>query len=123
MRNRAKCKLCEDIIESKHRHDYVSCICGEISVDGGQDLQRCRANNFENFPIVDDGDNLIEPKGWEKEECKINLPKPARQEKLKILDEMIKSIENLPPQALYAPISHADFRALLLCLSSIMCEE
>ena len=36
-RNRAQCKLCKDIIESKHRHDFVTCKCGKLSVDGGYD--------------------------------------------------------------------------------------
>lgn len=33
--NKAKCRKCGDIIESKHVHDYVSCKCGAIAVDGG----------------------------------------------------------------------------------------
>jgi len=33
--NRAKCKKCGDIITSDHRHDFKSCKCGAISVDGG----------------------------------------------------------------------------------------
>jgi hypothetical protein len=37
IKNIAKCLLCGDIIESKHRHDYVTCKCGNLSVDGGQD--------------------------------------------------------------------------------------
>ena len=36
-RNVAKCKKCGDIIESKHRHDFVWCKCGSIFVDGGRD--------------------------------------------------------------------------------------
>ena len=35
LHNRCKCSLCEDIIESKHRHDYISCGCGSIFTDGG----------------------------------------------------------------------------------------
>jgi len=35
IRNVARCKKCGDVIESKHRHDYVSCKCGAIAVDGG----------------------------------------------------------------------------------------
>ena len=35
--NRGKCLLCGDIIESKHVHDYVTCKCGNLSVDGGRD--------------------------------------------------------------------------------------
>jgi hypothetical protein len=46
--NAAKCKLCGDIIESKHRHDFVKCKCGSIGVDGGHDYMR-RIGNPENF--------------------------------------------------------------------------
>jgi len=35
IRNRARCKKCGDVIESKYRHDFVSCKCGAIFVDGG----------------------------------------------------------------------------------------
>lgn len=38
--NKAKCLMCGDIIESKHRHDYVTCSCGNLSVDGGTDYLR-----------------------------------------------------------------------------------
>ena len=36
IRNRAKCNLCNEIIESEFRHDYVQCKCGAIAVDGGK---------------------------------------------------------------------------------------
>lgn len=47
--NRAKCKLCGDIITSTHRHDFVRCKCGEIFVDGGKSYTRCGAGDFKNF--------------------------------------------------------------------------
>lgn len=37
IKNAVKCLVCGDIIESKHRHDYVTCGCGNVSVDGGTD--------------------------------------------------------------------------------------
>lgn len=40
-RNRARCSACNDIIELKYRHDFVSCSCGAIFVDGGKDYWRC----------------------------------------------------------------------------------
>lgn len=44
--NKAKCLLCGDVIESVNRHDYVTCSCGNISVDGGKDyLRRCFVGN------------------------------------------------------------------------------
>ena len=38
--NRIKCKFCGDIIESKHRHDFVECKCRKVAVDGGTDYLR-----------------------------------------------------------------------------------
>lgn len=35
--NKIQCKVCGDIIESKHVHDYVTCSCGSVSADGGKD--------------------------------------------------------------------------------------
>lgn len=51
MRNRARCKLCGDTIESKFRHDFVKCRCGEIFVDGGVDYLR--------YGYLTDADNFI----------------------------------------------------------------
>jgi ribosomal protein S27AE len=44
IRNSAKCKKCGDEIESKHRHDFVSCKCGSIFTDGGKDYFRRGGN-------------------------------------------------------------------------------
>jgi hypothetical protein len=35
VKNAVYCKLCKTEIESKHRHDFVLCPCGNIAVDGG----------------------------------------------------------------------------------------
>lgn len=40
VKNAARCKKCGDHIESKHCHDWVSCSCGAIFVDGGLDYLR-----------------------------------------------------------------------------------
>jgi len=40
IRNRAKCKLCREVIESHNRHDFVQCKCRAIFVDGGKDYLR-----------------------------------------------------------------------------------
>ncbi len=49
IRNAAKCRKCESIIESKHRHDWVACKCGAIFVDGGKDYVRAGADEWDNF--------------------------------------------------------------------------
>lgn len=57
-RNRAKCLKCLDIIESKHVHDFVTCTCGEIFVDGGNEYWRAGAYDFNNFHRLSDDEEL-----------------------------------------------------------------
>lgn len=45
--NQVKCGNCGDEIFSGYRHDYVTCSCGETSVDGGQDYMK-RSTKKEN---------------------------------------------------------------------------
>ena len=45
--NAALCLSCGDKIVSKHRHDFVTCTCGAVSVDGGQEYLR-RVGDFGN---------------------------------------------------------------------------
>lgn len=33
--NKIMCNICKDVIVSEYRHDYKSCKCGTVSVDGG----------------------------------------------------------------------------------------
>lgn len=40
IRNSATCVHCGDEIESRHRHDFVRCNCGQSFVDGGFDYTR-----------------------------------------------------------------------------------
>jgi len=47
-RNAAYCTLCHDEIESTHRHDFVTCRCGNLSVDGGMAYVR-RSGTLENY--------------------------------------------------------------------------
>ena len=37
LRNRARCRKCLQVVESKHRHDFRFCKCGAIHIDGGKD--------------------------------------------------------------------------------------
>ena len=40
IKNAFKCLHCDDIIESKHRHDFSTCKCGKLSCDGGTSYVR-----------------------------------------------------------------------------------
>ena len=45
--NTVACMSCGDKIFSRHRHDFVTCTCGAVSVDGGQEYLR-RVGDFTN---------------------------------------------------------------------------
>ncbi len=111
MRNRAKCKSCESIIESIHERDEVGCACGKISVSGG-DRMGCAATDWSIFLRVDDEGNTIIPNIKD-------APSITREDLLAALDDMIHRIEEMPQQAMIISINHYDFVSLLILLSSI----
>ena len=58
LKNKAQCAICEDILESKHVHDFRRCECGAIFVDGGREYIR-RGGEFYNIielSETDEGD-------------------------------------------------------------------
>ncbi len=113
MRNQAKCKLCNSIIESLSPEEYAECQCGEISVSGGNDL-KCSAKNWNNFCRIDDEGNEVVIS------VKNDSSKPSKKEMIGMIDDMAKNIERLPSSAMLSPITHYDFVSLLMLLSSIL---
>jgi hypothetical protein len=49
IRNSAKCLDCGEEIESTFVHDYRTCKCGQIMVDGGRAYLRRGAKDFSRF--------------------------------------------------------------------------
>lgn len=50
IKNCIKCKSCGDVIESTNTHDYKSCSCGRVAVDGGHDyLSRSFTDSPDDF--------------------------------------------------------------------------
>lgn len=67
--NKARCKHCGDVIESKYTHDYQTCSCGAIAVDGGTEyLRRC----FRTKP-EDDFEDLSQVQGFGYLACWIDV--------------------------------------------------
>ena len=91
---------------------------------------QCSAIDWSNFLRVDDQGNEIIVKiqyvTGDIETPEDNHVKqlynenPTKEDKLKLLDEMIKTYESLPPKALNAPITGYDLLSSLLLLSSIL---
>jgi hypothetical protein len=40
------CLECDQIVESKHRHDFKECKCGNVFVDGGHEYLRWGIRDF-----------------------------------------------------------------------------
>ena len=66
--NKIRCKHCDTIIESKHRHDYQMCKCGKVSVDGGHMYLRrgfmVSPDDYEDLSIIEE----VQEEPEEKEE-------------------------------------------------------
>jgi len=121
MKNRAKCKLCESIIESFHSTHYDVCKCGEISVDGG-DAMRCYAKDFSNFLRVDDEGNIIIPIIKTSDDVKpldIDISKPTKKDLIAMLENLLKSIEDMPSAALTAPATNYDILSFGMIILAI----
>jgi hypothetical protein len=57
--SKAQCLDCEDILESKHRHDFVKCKCGNSFLDGGEDYFRGGGNLLPLFDEVFNDNSLL----------------------------------------------------------------
>lgn len=129
MRNRAKCKLCQSIIESFLPDEIIYCKCGEIAVCDGAAM-RCVFSDASNFLRVDDLGNqiVVRYKKEATERQSDDKPEqeykpPTRGDLIGMLDEMIKNFENLPDHAKLSPITHYDLISLMLIISNILKRE
>lgn len=50
--NRVQCKKCQDVIISHCRHDFNSCRCGNVSVDGGRTYLRRLGADYTELSIT-----------------------------------------------------------------------
>ena len=120
MRNRAKCKLCNDVIESCYKHDYCVCKCGEIAVDGGQEYRRCVANNKENFIALDDDGNVVEIKEAAKQSDDLQSIHSLPIADLPgIIDSAIKETERVVETDISARVTQFDILSILYLLKEI----
>ena len=64
IKNAFKCLYCNDIIESKHQHHFISCKCGKTSIDGGTSYIRLVGDlnmveyMSERIEVWEDGDKI-----------------------------------------------------------------
>lgn len=133
MRNRAKCKLCKSIIAAKDRLDYVSCACGEITIDCATGVFHANIKQDKsNLILLDDDGNEIVPKeaseksvfpgvtGPVDEVTKNSITiKPTKQELIEMLDDLRLNILRLPQEGQLASITNYDLSLVLTTLVAI----
>lgn len=120
IRNAVKCTHCGDVIESTHRHDYVSCSCRKTFTDGGDSYIR-RGGNFEDMCIYSDADFNLIREHLKRGTYGISGDEPYRQVVLKdIEDDWLQAIieyeERWRPDNKYLKffIAEKEFRTSLL---------
>lgn len=127
MRNRAKCCLCGDVLESFHAFDHVTCKCGEISIDSGTTSFKCSARDWKNFLRIDDEDREIVPTIVDKAaedapiaaQVSMEPPPLTRAELIASLTAMIDNYENLPDHAKLQAVNHYDVISILLIMREL----
>lgn len=71
MYNGAECLKCGDIITSTDRHDFKSCKCGAIFVDGGYEYARAGADTWANFKSLSKYESFVRDETKYEEECRL----------------------------------------------------
>lgn len=59
IKNSAQCLLCGEILVSESKHDFKTCKCGNLSVDGGNDyIRRCWGSDINTVLELSEGEQL-----------------------------------------------------------------
>ncbi len=131
MRNRAKCKLCSDVLESFHRGDNILCSCGEIAIGGGDHRFHCWAKNWKNFERVADDDTILSVKIMDSdamddavEQESVQQMKPNKQTLLETINYFIQNMESQPQEMMCTQLTQYDLLAIYILFRSILqCDD
>lgn len=128
MRNRAKCKLCGDVIESFLKVDYVTCRCSEISIDGGSYYLYAAARDWNNFIRIADDDSEVAVRVVDKDHIDDGSttmiePRISRKDLLEMFEEMTNRLDQLPQHVKQMSPTNADLYSFMLVLSQLLRDE
>jgi hypothetical protein len=126
MKNKAKCKLCESIIESFYEYDYVSCKCGEIAVYGGAGMY-CEFKNENNFLRMDENGAemsikyLSKDDEHKKNDSPTNPPEEiSRDELIYSLQQFVEATEKSPNHEKYSYVTQIMLSDCILTILNIL---
>jgi len=129
MRNRAKCKLCSDIIESKYAGHVDTCKCGSISVFNGAGMDMVpfasphflRVDDVGNEVVVSYKEKRAEGEGYE-EANNPNEPR-SRTDLIKDFENAIEYIDKAPNHEQLSFVTNAALCHYLKALVNILKRE
>ena len=79
-KNSVRCLVCNTILESKYRHDYVKCHCpNETTCDGGLDYQRTLAVDLSLIENLCEYRTLTQ-EDYDKEQAELKAKQLAKNE-------------------------------------------
>lgn len=117
-RNRAKCKLCNEVIESFVLNDYVECSCGEIAISGGSYKYLVFAKDWNNLLRVSELNEEIAVTEENKAEANAESAQEENGISLKdvlySLESAATGIRNLPLHAQTSYVTHLDHLSLIV---------
>ena len=90
MRNRAKCLKCKDVIESRHKHEFVRCHCEAIAVDGGTEFWRSLGDPKDFCRLDDEGNAwkpVEEPKTLDWHDCEQEMFEEIKNRLIRIEED------------------------------------
>lgn len=66
LKNSAMCGDCWQEIVSRHKHDYITCSCGQLSIDGGSSYLKRNSNHYVDTSLSsnDDFDKIRNEFEW-----------------------------------------------------------
>ena len=56
LKNSAMCGDCWQEIVSRHKHDYITCSCGQLSIDGGSSYLKRNSNHYVDTSLSSEDD-------------------------------------------------------------------
>lgn len=89
--NEVQCTQCDDIITSKHRHDFVTCKCGAVSVDGGMSYLR----RVGDFKYMYDKSIVISDENFEKLKVVVDWCAESGRNSLGYVCHIIRTLRDL----------------------------
>lgn len=92
IQNEAKCLACGDIIWSAHNHDFKTCSCGQVAVDGGQEYIRRVYKSSE--PLVVDRSMFMDRKALAECTAEVDRMKETGRNSLGIVLGVIRKLRD-----------------------------